>query len=259
MSRRKFTSDLHLGHLLVARLRGFDTVEEHDAAIIESWQKSITKRDVVYVLGDISSGGGELRALEIIESLPGKKHLFAGNHDSCHPLHVNGPARQRRFLDAFDSVQPFGLVKLHSVYVAMSHFPYEHQERDPKREAFYDQWRLRDMGGRLLCGHVHDAWQVRGRQFNVGVDHHMAPWDEHELTDWITTPLVGDHERELLSVLGEGPMSRGRARDMVLQCAGDDKAWLTELTESMNVMTRDMVTGRQVMDELARQQDLTWS
>lgn len=40
----------------------------------------------------------------------------------------------------------------------------------PTSQARYDQYRPWNHGGWLVHGHVHDAWKVRGRQINVGVD-----------------------------------------------------------------------------------------
>ena len=50
-----FTSDLHLGHENVIKLcnRPFDSIEEMDEALIHNWNRKVTNRDTVYVLGDL--------------------------------------------------------------------------------------------------------------------------------------------------------------------------------------------------------------
>lgn len=261
MSARLFTSDQHFGHELVARLRGYSSVEEHDEAIMAAWKRAVRKRDTVYVLGDIS-GGRQGHALEILESLPGTKHLIAGNHDSAHPMSAKGAASQRRFLEVFDSVLLFGVVKLYGQRVLMSHIPYTRAERDAAREERYDQWRPRDIGARLLCGHVHDAWRINGSQFNVGVDHSLEPVHEKNLKEWLNAPLVSDVREDLIQSMGPGSMSRGQAQARVRAfCVqeGPELDWLSELAGSMNLLTRDMVDPHQVADQLQELQDRSWS
>lgn len=74
MSRVFVIADLHLGHQLVAKLRGFDNVFAHDNAIVENWNRVVTKRDVVYVLGDVFR-------LDRLPEMHGYKKLAMGNHD----------------------------------------------------------------------------------------------------------------------------------------------------------------------------------
>ena len=103
MSLVYFTSDLHLGHDLAAEKRGFSSLAEHDDGVIDSfWQAGMTKRDKLFVLGDIAmSKMGLLR----IKSLPTVNVVvLLGNHDvlgSVHYLYVFkdiiGPITYRSF------------------------------------------------------------------------------------------------------------------------------------------------------------------
>lgn len=260
MSQRRFTSDLHLGHDFVAKLRGYDSTDAHDQAIIDAWTRTVSKKDTVYVLGDLATSRAD-HALDIIESLPGRKELISGNHDGCHPMHSNAPSQQRKYFRAFDSVSSGASLKMSGQRVLLAHLPYE-RAREDERERKYDQWRMPDLGLRLLCGHVHDQWMLRRNQFNVGVDHNPAPWSESEIHKWLTAPLVGDVRDQLAEVLGGRDLSRGAAQERVLQycsSAEDGLPWLAELATRMNVLTRDMVTGPTVIAELEDQQDRSWS
>lgn len=67
-------ADLHFGHRKLAEVRGFTLVETHDAAICDAWKRVVTKRDVVYVLGDVFDES-------LLSTLPGTKKLAMGNHD----------------------------------------------------------------------------------------------------------------------------------------------------------------------------------
>ena len=89
MSRVFVIADLHLGHKLIAGLRGFPSPIEHDTAIVHAWNSTVTKRDVVYVLGDVFS-------LELVPTLNGTKKLALGNHDQ-KPI--------RHYADVFSQVR----------------------------------------------------------------------------------------------------------------------------------------------------------
>lgn len=162
-----FTSDLHFGHRLVAGHRGFgEDIDAHDDTIAREWIKAVRSDDHVWVLGDLAVSSPD-HALKILMSLPGHKHLVSGNHDSCHPMHRNSHKHLRRYLLAFESVQPFARRRIDGEDVLLSHFPYDKD----RYEARYTQYRLRDEGRWLLHGHTHDADQRReGREIHVGVD-----------------------------------------------------------------------------------------
>lgn len=49
-----FTSDPHFGHRKVAEIRGFDSPEEHDAALAANWRAVVRPGDKVWVLGDLA-------------------------------------------------------------------------------------------------------------------------------------------------------------------------------------------------------------
>lgn len=81
MSRVFFTSDLHLGHKnLCSGIRNM-TVEESDKLIINNWNKVVTKRDTVYVLGDITMENKN-KIQEYISQLNGRIIIVGGNHDT---------------------------------------------------------------------------------------------------------------------------------------------------------------------------------
>jgi calcineurin-like phosphoesterase family protein len=80
-------ADLHFGDEDMCTLvkddghpiRPFKSVEEHDAALIENWNKVVTHpSDKVYVLGDVAQ---KRKDIENFGKLNGKKILIKGNHD----------------------------------------------------------------------------------------------------------------------------------------------------------------------------------
>lgn len=79
------TSDLHLYHKsFIAKPRGFDSVEEMNAAIEKNWNETVNDDDDVYILGDLIFKGENSTledAMDIVRRLKGKKHIILGNHD----------------------------------------------------------------------------------------------------------------------------------------------------------------------------------
>lgn len=78
-----FIADPHFGHRAIIEYenRPFETVEEMDQALIANWNRVVSKRDKVYLLGDVSFYKDEVTA-NIVKQLQGIKYLVLGNHDS---------------------------------------------------------------------------------------------------------------------------------------------------------------------------------
>lgn len=75
-----FTSDWHFGHVGTAVThRGFSSVEEHDAHIVERLNRVVRKKDKLFVLGDIAWNKDALSVLPHINCK--NKELIIGNHD----------------------------------------------------------------------------------------------------------------------------------------------------------------------------------
>lgn len=167
MARRLFTSDTHIGHLLVARKRGFETVEEHDTAIITRWNEEVQDDDLVLLAGDAVMGTRRL-TLPKFKLMKGHKILIAGNHDDCWPGHNNGWTRMRAYLEVFEYIQPFMRITIDGQSVLISHFPYENDSTQTPR---FTQFRLRDEGNWLLHGHTHSTTRrTSDREIHIGMD-----------------------------------------------------------------------------------------
>lgn len=164
-----FSSDLHFGHRNIIKYCGrpFATVEEMNAALIATWNARVRPGDVVWVLGDVVMGK-VAENLPLLGALNGELHLIAGNHDRCWGGDPKGHKWVQRYLDAgFRSVADTAWIDLHGRAVQLHHFPFA---GDSHGEDRYSEHRPVDHGHVLLHGHVHDAWQVNGRQINVGCD-----------------------------------------------------------------------------------------
>jgi calcineurin-like phosphoesterase family protein len=197
-----YWSDLHLGHRKVAAIRGFgegeEAVRRHDLFIFDAWCRTVTDRDLVYVLGDIAVSGFHTHALPILAGLPGRKRLIAGNHDPVHPQHRRTFARELpRWLEVFETVSPFERRRLNGHTVLLSHYPYEEWGEGPERggrEAARDlQYRLPDLGTPLLHGHTHGRERGHGHEFHVGVDAWRdGPVAQELVIEWLDLVAAGE-------------------------------------------------------------------
>jgi calcineurin-like phosphoesterase family protein len=79
MSVVRFIGCLHLGHTNIAKHRGWDNAEEQDEFLIQEWNQVVSKRDLTYIVGDITME----KALDYykLDQLNGRKVVVLGNHD----------------------------------------------------------------------------------------------------------------------------------------------------------------------------------
>lgn len=196
MSRVFTLTDAHLFHEFVAETRGFASSAEHDAALEDGIRSTLTKRDTMWWGGDMTAGGRIDDMLKWVASLPGTHHLVAGNHCPVHPMHLTAPAKQRRYLEAFASVQSVARRRLGGRRVLLSHFPVEGDHTDESR---YDAWRPRPFSGVLLHGHTHSKSKLSisgpTLQVHLGIDAWgMTPVSDAEIIALIeaeSTPMPG--------------------------------------------------------------------
>lgn len=91
MSQVFLISDTHFFHERVLQFeptaRPFATVEEMNETLVDNWNKTVSKRDTVWHLGDVCFG--HVRNLQIIRRLNGHKNLILGNHDN-YGIHAYG-------------------------------------------------------------------------------------------------------------------------------------------------------------------------
>lgn len=171
-----FTSDPHYYHANIIRYcsRPYESVEEMNEALILNWNRLVRPEDEVYVLGDFSLA---FRPVEVIAPrLMGKKKLVPGNHDFCHPSHKKSRNKDnlenwiKKYQVEFEVLPIFSTMTIPGVkeVVNLCHIPYDNP--DPYDNRRYDDFRLKDDGRWLLCGHVHEKWKFKDKMINVGVD-----------------------------------------------------------------------------------------
>lgn len=161
-----FTSDTHFGHERIIELcnRPFATVEEMNEALIDNWNRVVEPTDLVYHLGDAVMGTFA-ENVQILGRLNGTIILIPGNHDRVSSAyHHRNPAARERFAQMYID-QGVVIGAEHSRVFPdfdLCHYPFTDER--------YPELCPEDFGQWLIHGHVHDEWQINGRQINVGVD-----------------------------------------------------------------------------------------
>ena len=84
MSNIFITSDTHFCHdkPFIYKVRGYDSVEEMNEAIIEHWNKKVKPDDIVYHLGDVMLND-TAKGIQCLRRLNGKIYILTGNHDTA--------------------------------------------------------------------------------------------------------------------------------------------------------------------------------
>lgn len=162
-----FTSDTHYGHANIASknssrwkegYRHFNSLEEHNQALVKAINQTVKEDDILYHLGDWSFGGKEnikkfrdqLRCQTI--------HLIFGNHDH-HIENVDEliPGTGNYYHELFSSTQHYAEVSHNGRIFVLSHYGHR-------------VWHGSHKGWIHLYGHSHDSLPPYGKSMDVGVD-----------------------------------------------------------------------------------------
>ena len=166
-----FTSDTHFGHVFMAEFRGFDSVNEHDEAIIANINKVVRPEDTLFILGDVAMGGWVQNAARV-SRLNGTKHIVIGNHDRVFAGNRNPHSHLKMFLGVTGADSAMAMTTFRGMI--LSHFPYDDVDAAGD-EGRHDEFRPRDAGRTIIHGHVHNTHKAtrsaKGTlQIHVGLD-----------------------------------------------------------------------------------------
>lgn len=165
-----YIADLHFGHQNIIRFdnRPFDSIEDMNEFLIDSWNKKVKQGDTTYILGDFC-WGKEPEWIEILNKLNGNKVLIRGNHD----LKQMSKALKNKFLYIKDRHEISDCGKK----LILSHYPEMTYKKSYDPNVF------------MLHGHVHEhtaeakhvkkwikdlkkscvnSWDNKGQIINVG-------------------------------------------------------------------------------------------
>lgn len=149
-----FTSDTHFFHKNILKYnpktRPWANVEEMNEALVEAWNSTVSKGDVVYHLGDFSFGRPE-ETEKILERLNGTIRLVRGNHD---PMHGHGYTALRK---RCEWIRDYYEMRHGDARLVLMHFPLA-------------VWNRNHHGAIMLHGHSHGSYQGQGRIADIGWD-----------------------------------------------------------------------------------------
>jgi calcineurin-like phosphoesterase family protein len=123
MSKIFLCSDWHFNHNreFIYHPRGFENVEEMNAAIVSRHNERVDPGDEVYILGDLCLGGGDAEVMKknmkLIESMNGNLHIILGNHDT--PARIKMYALCKNVVD----IKYADMIHYRGYHFYLSHFP----------------------------------------------------------------------------------------------------------------------------------------
>jgi calcineurin-like phosphoesterase family protein len=202
-----FSSDFHGFHKNIVKgtsewadkstqnCRDFDTIEEHNTAILNGINSVVKENDILWFLGDFTFGG--INSIwEFRKQIKCKNiHFIFGNHDHHqennkilfnHPEHFTA---QQIFL----STQYYKEITLKGQKVIMSHFPFL-------------SWNHSSKGSIMLHGHEHSEinhLNTKIKRLDVGLDSaykilgEYRPFSEEEILDLMqnrSSLILGNHK-----------------------------------------------------------------
>lgn len=147
MSIVRYYSDPHFHHRNMAIKREFKNEIEMNEHIINEWNKIVCKKDVTWILGDITM---EKDNYEILNKLNGIKKIVLGNHDK--PQHIKSLLN---YCNLVCSSFKKGIKELKS-NIILTHIPIHESEINRFKYNIH--------------GHVHDKSLSDKRYINVSAE-----------------------------------------------------------------------------------------
>jgi hypothetical protein len=200
-----FCSDTHFGHdkEFIIKPRGFNSIQEHDAAIIKAWNERVKPSDAVVFLGDFSLRSSVERTKELLNLLHGTIYYIWGNHES-YATRIYKEELNKEFGHANFEIYPLKwnnkVVFLGSVanvvvdgqFIVCSHFPFRIWEH-----CHHGSWNL--------SGHSHSNDKERnpdhteGKCLDCGIDNFSGPISFAEVSEKLknrTVVALDHHNRK---------------------------------------------------------------
>lgn len=252
-----YTSDMHFGDErlnLYGRDLMFKNSKEVDEYIVETWNKTVGKDDVVVIVGDVSM---TREGLETLNRLNGEKILVKGNYDN--PIEKGGTAKYeisdeillKYFVKVVDELR----VNINGETVYINHYPTK-----TKKKYFN------------IVGHIHGLWKVQRNMVNVGCDAwHFTPVSEDLIkfqmngirVHYDQNVYAGELMANIVHRKGEIKILRAptyddvatfeESEDIVVFMAGpiqgtnSKKMWQEEFVENIQKELKDVKTNKNII------------
>ena len=168
-----FTADHHFFHAGIlhrdhgsSRADRWNTVDQMHASLIEQWNDTVGRRDIVYSIGDLFFRVGMMRVLALLNQLSGFRIvLLCGNHDNMILRKLSRQGRLPKHVSLVSNPMDdyIGLDRrIDGQQVFLRHYP----------ELPGEAWPGQASGTILLHGHSHGNREERPRALDVGWDVH---------------------------------------------------------------------------------------
>ena len=173
-----FTSDLHHSHKNIVDFtdRGKVTTKElHNEWLINVWNYTVAKGDLVYHLGDLSFATKYSEISEFVSRLNGRIVLLKGNHDrevNLQSLKDDNLIENWHMYKEIKVPLSTGEVQ----HIDLFHFPIS---------SFHKQ----GYGAWMLAGHSHGNHKSEGKSLDVGLDSAYNLYQEHRFFSLLDVEL----------------------------------------------------------------------
>ena len=156
-----FTSDWHIGHNkeFLYKPRGFNSIEEHDIAVLQRCNEIVDYDDELWILGDLAMGGDKKAWNQVYYNLKCHNiHFIQGNHDTDNKMDIY----ENEYLMNYEGLaQIYKYYKRRTFY--LSHYPTIVGNFEDGRPSMWN-----------LSGHTHskDKFSIYPNVYNVSLDAH---------------------------------------------------------------------------------------
>jgi len=174
-----FISDCHFGHKNIIKYmnRPFESVEDMDNSMIDSWNSVVSHSDRVFLVGDAFLCD-ENRAADIMDRMNGYKILIAGNHDRSKKTMLSMGFNEYHRELSYD----FGDMGV----ALMNHYPLPDTVIKEKGFDF------------LIHGHLHHPPHVQGLKVNVAADLiNFIPKDSNYIRDMLACASSNEEKEKI--------------------------------------------------------------
>ena len=175
-----FTSDTHFFHNNVIKFdnRPFKSMDQMIFMMIRKWNSCVSKKDVVYHLGDFGFGNPK-NMIPIVNQLNGNITLIRGNHD------YQSRYTHERCAGMFKDICDIKHIELKGEHVTLTHLPFVDSRLNHLTPKNIGQWHI--------YGHVHSTRpKIVDKEINVC----CCLWDYKPVSEKVIVQIMRDYEKK---------------------------------------------------------------
>lgn len=178
-----FTSDLHIFHKLLAKKRGYSSVEDMNEHILLTINSIVNEDDELYIIGDFSFGKAE-ETIKWLEKLKCKNlYLIRGNHDTDKLL-------KTQVVHYFTWIKDYYILKIKD-HEQINHMVLFHYPMIVWDRGHYGTWHLH--------GHCHGSLEINDNstRLDVGWDVWKRPITIEDIRRTMQSKVYKEYDHHL--------------------------------------------------------------